>query len=81
MSRTWRTIPHGNGFKQVRDKDNHGCTYSTPKSWRKTHYQRCRSLTNDQLNKLVNENYKNATEKDFGDVVLPKPKGFQPYYW
>jgi hypothetical protein len=66
--------------KRVRDKDNHGCTYSEPKWWRKAHHQRMRSKTNDQLNKFVNTSY-NAEDNSADDLVLPEPKEYQPWYW
>jgi len=66
-----------NHTKIVRDKDNHGCTYSTPKDWRKTHQKRMRAKERDQLRK-IEQSYRAG---ELEDIILPKPKEFQPYYW
>lgn len=71
-----------NHTKIVRDKDNHGCTYSKPKDFKQIHKRRYRSRVNDELNKLSNELYRYASDPEVEkEPNLPNPKEFQPYYW
>jgi len=73
--------------KKVRDKDNHGCTYSRPKSFRKDCERKHRSEINDILQKFVNENYKfSHLESGYcmrgEELILPKPPTKnKEYYW
>lgn len=74
-----------NHTKIVRDKDNHGCTYSKPKRHKKLNERRHRSNVNDMLQKFENENYKNNwhhPDRRVGDeLILPLPKEHREYYW
>lgn len=82
---------HPNYTKRVRDKDNHGCTYSCPKSHRKHGIRRRRSNENDRLRKIEQHLWDNPTRKvgttffemsvDDLEIVMPRSKEYQEYYW
>ena len=87
MSRTWRQIPRedeeGNFPKKVRDKDNHGCTYSKPPEFKRKDNRRYRSNVNDKLNALSNKRYDilDSEERLFDEVQFPDPKQYREWYW
>ena len=68
--------------KKVRDKDNHGCTYSKPKEFTQNLNRRMRVNEKQKLNTLVNTSYTvDDYEEHFENLIHEHPQEYKEWYW
>lgn len=82
---------HPEHTETVRDKDNHGCMYSCPKSHRKHGIRKHRSHERQSIREIEKLMRKNPSRKigdevfyigfDDTEIMLPRPKEYREYYW